>query len=261
VRTCGAGLIIVFVTLAITSAQDHTDAALRTEIDALNAAMVTAFKRDPAAVAAFYTDDAAIIGGGQRHQGRAAVDAYWKNASMFKEWTLETIETGGPRDVPWQYGRSVIVGQSGRRMETYFLGLLQRQPSGELKFRADVFTRERSTAGAEEATRVADAWLKAVETGDADTLQTIFDDQFVILSSGGARNKAGEIADLVPKAGVRLPYFRSDDTRTRAFGALAITTGILRWELNGRQAERNYASISANRGPGWKILAQQVSRR
>ena len=247
--------------LALAFVSQTGDGALRKEIDTLNAQMVAAFKRDPGSVAAFYTDAAAIIGGGQRHQGRAALDEYWKGGTMFADWSLETLETGGPADAPWQYGRSVLHGRSGRTMETYFVGLLRRQPSGDLKFQVDAFTRERQDGGAEEAGRAIDAYLKAVERGDATALAGILDDQFVIVSASGARNKAQEIADLVPPSGARAENFRSEDTRTRGFGALAVTSGVLKWRFGGRDVERNYTAISVKRGPDWKILAQQVTPR
>jgi ketosteroid isomerase-like protein len=254
--------LVVIAQVAAHSARPQDQKSLHSEIAALDAEMVAAFKRDPSSVAAFYTNDAAIIGGGQRYQGRAAVDAYWKGATMFRDWTLEVIEIGGTHDAPWQYGRSVLTSSSGRAMETYFVGLLRRQSSGELKFQVDVFTRERQDTGAVEAGEVMNAYLKAVESGDATALNRILDEAFVIVSST-ARDKAQEIADLVPKPGVSIPYFRSDDTRTRGFGALAITTGVLKWQLapGGREIERQYASVAVKRGSEWKILAQQVTPR
>ena len=236
-------------------------AAVRTDVAELNAQMMAAFKRDPASVAAFYTDTAAIIGAGQRHQGRAAVDAYWKNATMFTDWSLETLETAGHTEAPWQFGRSIVKGRSGRTMETYFVGLLRRQPSGDLKFQVDAFTRERQEGGAEEARRLTDAYVKAVEAGDAKALGELLDDQFVIVSAAGARNKTQEIADLVPQSGGKVEYFRSDTTQSRGFGSLAVTTGVLKWKFGGRENERNYSMIAVKRGADWKILAQQVTPR
>jgi ketosteroid isomerase-like protein len=233
--------------------------ALKSDAAALNAQMVAAFQRDPSAVSAFYTDTAAIIGGGQRAQGRAAIDEYWKGATMFASWSLETIDAGGHPDAPWQYGRSVLQGRSGRSMETYFVGLLRRQPGGELKFQVDVFTRGKGEGGADEAGRALQAYLSAVERADAAALERILDDQFVIVSSGGARDKAREISDLVPQSGARVEYFRSDDTRTRGFGALAVSTGILRWRFGGRDIERNHSTVLIKRGEEWKLLAQQVT--
>ena len=145
-------------------------------------------------------------------------------------------------------------------METYFIGLLRRQPGGELKFQVDAFMRERGDSGADEAGRAFDAYLKAVERADVPALQALLDDQFVIVSAT-ARNKAQEIADLAPQSGGRVEYFKSDDTRTRGFGALAIATGILRWRFGGRDLERNHSTILVKRGTEWKILAQQVTPR
>jgi ketosteroid isomerase-like protein len=157
------------------------DAALQKEIAALTAAMVAAFKRDPASVAAFYTDDALIAGGGQRSQGRAAVAEYWKGATMYADWTLESLQTGGAKDAPWVYGRSVIVGRSGRTMETFFLGLLRRQPSGELRFQVDAFSRDRRAIGDAEAARIGDLWLKATK-GNTGVMSSILENPLALLS-------------------------------------------------------------------------------
>jgi ketosteroid isomerase-like protein len=124
--------------LAALSGQ-QAPAGLRQEIDGLLAAMVAALKADPARVAGFYTDDASILGGGSRYVGRAEVDQYWREATMFADWTLEVIEVGGEPKAPWVRGRSTLVGNSGRRMATEFIGLLKRQPDGRLKFYVDMF--------------------------------------------------------------------------------------------------------------------------
>jgi ketosteroid isomerase-like protein len=252
--------VLTTLSIALASAQ-APGPSQRKDIEGLNAQMVAAFKKDPATVAGFYTDAAAVIGGGQRAQGRAAVDDYWKGAaSMFTDWSLETIDSGGHADAPWQYGKSVVQGRSGRSMETYFIGLLRRQPGGELKFQVDAYTRERGDSGADEAGRAFGAYLTAVERADVPALQSLLDDQFAIISAS-ARNKAQEIADLVPQSGSRVEYFKSDETSTRGFGALAIATGILKWRFGGRDFERNHSTILVKRGSEWKILAQQVTPR
>jgi ketosteroid isomerase-like protein len=255
----------MLVSLAVVLLVDLTGARqpspeLRKDVDALLAGMVAAFKGDPAAVGAFYTDAAAIVGPGQRYQGRATIDNYWKNATGFADWSLDTLDTGGHADAPWVYGRSVLLSKSGRKMETYFVGLLRRAPSGDLKFQVDAFTGQRGDGGEEDAGRAFTAYLAAVEKADAGALRTLLDDQFVIISST-ARNKAEEIADLVPQSGGSAEYFRSDETRTRGFGALAITTGILKWKFGGRELQRNHSTITVKRGAEWKILAQQVTPR
>jgi CubicO group peptidase (beta-lactamase class C family) len=162
------------------SSRQTADSALRKEVDALNASMVAAFKRDPVSVATFYTDDALIVGGGQRAEGGAAVTSYWKGAAMFTDWSLETLEVGGAADAPWQYGRSVVIGSGGRRMETFFLGLLRRLPSGALRFQVDAYSRERTPIGPTDAARISEAWQQA-SRGDAAVLRRIREDPFSLL--------------------------------------------------------------------------------
>ena len=111
---------------------------LRQEVDKLLQAMTTAFKSSPESVAKFYTDDAKILGGGQRAEGRAQIDVYWRNATMFADWKLEVLEVGGDSATPWVRGRSTLHGKSGRVMVTEFVGLLKRGPDG-LKFYVDMF--------------------------------------------------------------------------------------------------------------------------
>lgn len=245
--------------VAVVARQPSSD-GLRQQVDALLSGMVAAFKRDPASVGPFYTDTAVIVGGGQHFQGRASVDTYWKGTSGFADWSLETLETGGHADAPWAYGRSVLLSKSGQKMETFFVGLLRRAPAGDLKFQVDAFTRQRGDDAGVEAGRAFAAYLAAVEKGDAASLRLLLDDQFVIISST-VRNKAEEIADLVPASGGTVEYFRSDETRTRGFGALAVTTGVLKWKFNGREMQRNHSTLAIKRGADWKILAQQVTPR
>jgi ketosteroid isomerase-like protein len=252
-------LVVSAALLLATSQQAPAPSSLKAEIDALNASMTAAFTKDPASVAAFYADDALILGGGQRYHGRAAINGYWSGATMFTGWTLETIEVGGPANAPWYYGRSVLTSSRGTS-PTHYIALLRRDASGALKFKADLFVRDRAESGADEAGKVNDAWLSATQRGDAKALGQIFDDAFVIMSSN-ARTKAQEIADLVPQPGVSIPYFKSEETVTRAFGPIAVTSGILKWEYNGRPFERNYSSISKSTPSGWKIFAQQVTPR
>ena len=254
------GCLFLSVGLAFAPVTQAPPASLKAEIDALNAQMTAAFAKDPGSVAAFYADDSLVLGGGQRFQGRSAVDGYWKGTTGFTSWTLETIEVGGPVNAPWYYGRSVLTGSGGRTSIVHYIGLLRRDASGALKFKADLFVRDRGETGADEAGKITEAWLSATQRGDAKALGDIFDDAFIILSSN-ARSKAQEIADLVPQPGVAIPYFKSEQTVTRAFGPIAVTSGVLKWEYNGRAYERNYSSVSKSTPSGWKIFAQQVTPR
>ena len=128
--------------LAIPSAleaQAGSRTSLRREIEALNASMVAAFKKEPASVARFYSDDASIIGSGSRSVGRAEIDKYWSAIGGFPDWKLEVLEVGGDSATPWLHGRSTLVSQSGRLMVTEFVGILKRQSNGELKYYIDMY--------------------------------------------------------------------------------------------------------------------------
>ena len=123
-----------------------------------------------------------MVGGGQRTEGRAAIEQYWKGASMFSDWTLEVLHVGGTAEAPWQYGRSRIIGRSGQVMETYFLGLLRRTASGELRFHVDAYSRDRKAVGEAEAARVTEAWLKSTR-GDEAVLKRVLADPLALLAA------------------------------------------------------------------------------
>lgn len=112
--------------------------SLRGEIDALTAAMVADFKRDPASVGQHYSDRARIVGGGMNTVGRVAVDEYWKGITGPSDWSLAVVDVGGDRNTPWVVGRSTLV-RNGRRSDTEFIGLLERGADGRLRFVADLY--------------------------------------------------------------------------------------------------------------------------
>ena len=130
---------LLLLAMLLVSRVSHAQSPLKQEAEALTSAMVAAFKADPASVAKFYTDDASILGGGQRAVGREQIDAYWRGATMFADFKLEVIEVGGEGATPWVRGRSTLQGKSGRTMVTEFVGLLKRQTDGKLKFYVDMF--------------------------------------------------------------------------------------------------------------------------
>ncbi|HZI29952.1 MAG TPA: serine hydrolase [Gemmatimonadaceae bacterium] len=122
-------------------ASKPAQSALRAEVDSLHAAMVAAFKQDPASVSRFYTDDAVIQGMGRRLKGRAQVDEYWRQFTSARDWSLEILEFGGTRDSPWLLGRSTLVSSSGMRQATDYAGVLERGADGKLRYRLDFYTR------------------------------------------------------------------------------------------------------------------------
>ena len=112
---------------------------LRQQVEALHDNMVAAFAKDPVSVAQFYTDDASILGGGSRYVGRSEVERYWRQSPAGATWVLEVLEVGGDVQAPWVRGRSTLTGLGGRRMQTEYIGILKRQPDGQLKFYIDMY--------------------------------------------------------------------------------------------------------------------------
>jgi ketosteroid isomerase-like protein len=131
-------IILLLVLAPPAAAQTHAT-SLRADVEMLMSSMMTALKTDPASVARFYTDDASIMGGGQRYVGREQIDRYWREATMFTDWKLDVLEVGGDGPSPWVRGRSTLQGRSGRTMITEFVGLLKRQGDGNLRFYVDIY--------------------------------------------------------------------------------------------------------------------------
>ena len=122
------------------------DSALAAEVRALNAAMMAAFdRRDLAAVARFYADDARIVGPGRATvRGRAAIDRYWTGLRNPRAWKLEVVEVGGSRDRVYQVGVSAFTSARDDGTEsTYtcdFVVIWKRQRDGTLRIALDLYT-------------------------------------------------------------------------------------------------------------------------
>lgn len=115
------------------------------EIRLMNDSLEAAFnRRDLAAVARFYADDARMRGpGGPETRGRAAIDAYWTGIRNPVRWRLEVLDVGGNRDLTYQLGRSHLTsrGPDGqeRTYTTDFVVVWERQPGGALRMSLDLW--------------------------------------------------------------------------------------------------------------------------
>lgn len=120
------------------------DSTLRAEIEALNAAMVSAFNKDPSTVARFYADSARIVGPGRETvKGRAAIDRYWAGIRKPATWTLEVVEVGGSRTEAYQIGVSRLTSSGANGQQgTYvcdFVVIWKRQSDGTLRIVLDLY--------------------------------------------------------------------------------------------------------------------------
>jgi ketosteroid isomerase-like protein len=115
-----------------------------------------------------------------------------------------------------------------------------------------------------ELTAAVDQYRNAIVKADRATLAALLHDDFVITSGDGqARDKAGELADLVAD-GFTVHEFRLDEPRYRVYGSTGVATGILRWSMtfNGRASsvERRTTMTWAKQGDRWQMVAQHVAR-
>lgn len=250
------------LTPAVLAAQEP----VRRQVDSLHAAMVAAFSASPASTAKFYTDDAAILGGGVRVIGRAAVDGYWNGIGASSTWKLETLDVGGPANAPWVHGRSTLQTRDQTSI-TDFIGLLQRGPDGQLRFRVDAYTSTggTTTAADEAAVRSVDSlWARMYQTHDTVAALQLYAEPLVFISANGRqKTRAEELADVRPAAGLTMEYFRTAPDVVKTYGRLAIVSGVASWRfsMNGapRDIRRTYTAIYSRGGPlGWRVVAIQM---
>jgi ketosteroid isomerase-like protein len=253
-------LALALAAPATLSAQHY----LKPQVDSLHAAMVAAFMTAPSATARFYTDDAAVVGGGTRVTGRAGIDNYWKEIPTGSTWALEVLDVGGSADAPWVHGRSTLT-TNGRVSLTEYIGLLQRGKDGQLRFRVDAYAGGAVPASkeADEATirRLDSTWAGIYATHDTATAMQLYSRSLVFTSANGRQKTlAEELADVRPAQGLTMEYFRTTPTLVRTYDRVALVEGSASWRftMNGaaREVRRTYTAIYGRGGPlGWRILA------
>lgn len=113
---------------------------LRGEVEALHAAMMSAFRDQPANVARYYTNDARILGGGRRYTGTEQVRAYFSQVPADANWTLAIVDVGGSAAEPWVLGRSTLGRAGTQGMTVDYLAILRRDADGRLRYHIDMFT-------------------------------------------------------------------------------------------------------------------------
>ena len=135
-------LAVVVASVAIGARQQRPAAggALRAEIEARHGEMTAALAKDSVSVAQYYTEDARILGGGQRFTGAAQVRTYFGQIPAGATWKLEIIDTGGSAAEPWVLGRSTLgrAGSPGQVVD--YLSILKRGADGKLRYHIDMYT-------------------------------------------------------------------------------------------------------------------------
>jgi ketosteroid isomerase-like protein len=94
----------------------------------------------------------------------------------------------------------------------------------------------------------------------AAALQLMADDFFMTTSQGRTKNRADEIGDIRPAAGLTMRYFRTEGARLREYGETGVVTGVAAWafDMNGRESSvrRRYTAVYRKGGVfGWQLVA------
>lgn len=104
-------------------------------------------------------------------------------------------------------------------------------------------------------------WARNYATHDTvNALKLMADDFFMVSTNGTAtKDRAAEMADVRPTAGMKVHYFRTVQPRAHVYGATGVVSGVAEWstDLNGRTgtARRRYIAVYARGGPlGWRLV-------
>ena len=127
-----------------TSPRVQENADLRVEVEGLNRLLEQRFGAgDLRGVAAMYADDAILISpGGDRVEGRAAIDAYWAEITDPRSWTLEVLSVEGGERLVVQRGISHLAyAENGEeRLSTVdFVLVWVREEDGRLRVAVDAY--------------------------------------------------------------------------------------------------------------------------
>jgi ketosteroid isomerase-like protein len=102
-------------------------------------------------------------------------------------------------------------------------------------------------------------WARNYATHDTLSAARLMADDFYMTSvSGVVKDKAAEMNDIRPHAGLRMNYFRTEQPTVRVYGTTAVVSGLASWsyEMNGRIAgnRRRYTAIYLKGGAlGWRL--------
>jgi ketosteroid isomerase-like protein len=107
-------------------------------------------------------------------------------------------------------------------------------------------------------------WAAAYGAHDTAFALAAMSPAFVMTATNGSqKDRATELADVRPSAGLTVHYFRSADVDVRMHGNAAVVTGRLEWSTtyNGRTSDvrRRYTATWVRGGTlGWQLVALHV---
>ena len=125
-------------------------------------------------------------------------------------------------------------------------------------------TEVRGQGVADSVRSLDSAWARAYASHDTVLAAKLFAGDLVVTSSGGQlKDKAGELGDIRPSAGLVMDFFRTNQVEIRLRKDTAVLTGIAEWAFTfkGKRAElrRRYTAVYVRGGAlGWQILGLQL---
>ena len=138
-------IIHFFIVSLSAQTNDAERSKIKADIEKLNKEMERVFNaNDMAATAAFYSDDAEIVGANYVVTGRKNLDNYWLSLKdRNRGWKLSVIEIGGTGDYIYQLGNSdltYLVNGKETKSVTNFVLLWKKQKDGSYKIFRDYLT-------------------------------------------------------------------------------------------------------------------------
>jgi ketosteroid isomerase-like protein len=138
-------LAMQFFIVCLFAQTTNERAEIKKTIENLNKKMEEVFNaNDMAATAAFYSDDAEIIGASYRVTGRTNLDNYWLSLKdRGRGWKLTVIEIGGAGDYIYQLGNSdltYMVNGKETKSVTNFVLIWKKQSDNSYKIFRDYLT-------------------------------------------------------------------------------------------------------------------------
>jgi uncharacterized protein (TIGR02246 family) len=120
---------------------------VRTDIETANREIGKAFSSgDTAALAAFYTEDAAVLPpNSQMIRGRKAIEGFWKGAMGMgvRSIQLNTIDVQSSGDLAYEIGNATMQiqpqGGSASTETVKYVVVWKRQPDNSWKLAADIW--------------------------------------------------------------------------------------------------------------------------
>jgi ketosteroid isomerase-like protein len=124
----------------------------------------------------------------------------------------------------------------------------------------------RNSAAVDTARALDSAWARSYATHDTVLAATLFSDRLMVTSADGRmKDKAAELADIRPAAGLHMHHFPTSDVRTEPFPGTAVVTGVADWAFryNGQEnaLRRRYTAVYVRGGVlGWQLVALHLGR-